>query len=55
MKLFLIFLKKSGYTYACRAVYRAVYRGCLYKNGATAVAPNLDNLKSNTMKNTLQR
>ena len=25
MKLFLIFLKKSGYTYACRAVYRAVY------------------------------
>ena len=51
MKLFLIFLKKSGYTYACRAVYR----GCLYKNGATAVAPNLDNLKSNTMKNTLQR
>ena len=29
--------------YACRAV---LY-GCLYKNGATAVAPNLDNLKSN--------
>ena len=25
MKLFLIFLKKSGYTYACRAVCRAVY------------------------------
>ena len=48
---FFDFSLKSGYTYVCRAVYR----GCLYKNGATAVAPNLDNLKSNTMKNTLQR
>ena len=32
-----------------------LFIGLFIQKRATAVAPNLDNLKSNTMKNTLQR